>query len=109
MSVSGSMAADLPPIDDDAMGTNGNGRSLDALLDVSLPVVVEMGRTQMTVQEVLQLGPGSIVEIDRAVGEPVDIYVGDRRFAQGEVVVVGEEYGVRVTRVLPAADPHTTQ
>ncbi len=103
MSVSGSIgAADMPPIDDDAMA--GNGRSLDALLDVSLPVVVEMGRTQMTVQEVLQLGPGSIVEIERAVGEPVDIYVGDRRFAQGEIVVVGEEYGVRVTRVLPAAD-----
>ena len=108
MSVSGSMAADLPPIDDGALAANSGSRSLDALLDVSLPVVVEMGRTQMTVQEVLQLGPGSIVEIDRTVGEPVDIYVGDRRFAQGEVVVVGEEYGVRITRVLPVPDSNST-
>ena len=65
MSITGSTAADVPPIDD---GTNGPGasRSLDALLDVSLPVVIEMGRTQMTVQEVLQLAPGSVVEIGRA-------------------------------------------
>jgi flagellar motor switch protein FliN len=100
MSVSGPTAADLPPIDDGAEAASG--RSLEALLDVSLPVVIEIGRTQMTVQEVLQLAPGSVVEIERAVGEPVDVYVGDRRFAQGEVVVVGEEYGVRITRVLPA-------
>jgi len=100
MSMSGSMA-DLPPIDDAAPPAAGGVSSLEALLDVSLPVAIEIGRTQLTVHEVLQLGPGSVVEIDRAVGEPVDIYVGDRRFAQGEVVVVGDEFGVRVTRVLP--------
>jgi flagellar motor switch protein FliN/FliY len=93
--------ADLPPIDDTASPAAGGVSSLEALLDVSLPVAIEIGRTQLTVHEVLQLGPGSVVEIDRAVGEPVDIYVGDRRFAQGEVVVVGDEFGVRVTRVLP--------
>jgi flagellar motor switch protein FliN/FliY len=103
MSVSETTAGGLPPIDE--TGAAGNGRSLDALLDVSLPVVIEIGRTQMTVQEVLQLAPGSVVEIDRAVGDPVDIYVGDRRFAQGEVVVVGEEFGVRITRVLPTPGP----
>ena len=93
--------AGLPPIDDGAPAGAGGVSSLEALLDVSLPVSIEIGRTQLTVHEVLQLAPGSVVEIDRAVGEPVDIYVGDRRFAQGEVVVVGDEYGVRVTRVLP--------
>ena len=75
---------------------------LETLLDVSMPVVIEIGRASLTVQEVLQLGPGSVVQLDRIVGEPVDIYVGDRRLAQGEVVVVGEHFGVRVTRLLPS-------
>jgi flagellar motor switch protein FliN/FliY len=54
----------------------------------------------MTVQEILQLGVGSVVQLDRIVGEPVDIYVSDRKFAQGEVVVMGEHFGVRITKVL---------
>jgi flagellar motor switch protein FliN/FliY len=69
-------------------------------MDVSMPVVIENGRAQLTVQEVLQLGPGSVIQLDRMVGEPVDIYVSDRRLAQGEVVVVGEHFGVRITRVI---------
>jgi len=76
--------------------------SLDALLDVSMPVVVEIGRTTMTLQEVLQIGPGSVVQLERAIGEPVDLYVGDRRLAQGEIVVVDDQLGVRITRVLSA-------
>ena len=72
----------------------------DALLDVSMPVVIEIGRSHLTVQEVLQLAPGSIVTLDRAVGEPVDLYVSDRRFAQGEVVVVDDHFAVRVTRLV---------
>jgi flagellar motor switch protein FliN len=83
--------------------TNGRAEgtaTLEALLDVSMPIVIEIGRAQMTVQEVLQLGAGSVIQLDRIVGEPVDIYVSDRRLAQGEVVVVGEHFGVRITRVL---------
>ena len=72
----------------------------DALLDVRMPVVIEIGRAQMTVQDGLQLAPGSVVMLDRAVGEPVDLYVSDRRFAQGEIVVVDDRFGVRVTRLL---------
>jgi len=95
VTVNVSTAAELPPIDE------GSGaRSLDALLDVSLPVVVEIGRTRLTVQEVLNLAPGAVIEIDRSVGEPVDIFVGDRKFAQGEVVVVGEQFAVRVTQLV---------
>ena len=78
---------------------NGPG-ALDALLDVSMPVAIEIGRARMTVQEVLQLGNGSVIQLDRVVGEPIDVYVGDRRLAQGEVVVVGDRFGVRITRVL---------
>lgn len=78
--------------------------SIDMLLDISLPVVIEIGRTSLTMQEVLQLGPGSVVALERMVGEPVDVFVGDRRFAQGEVVVVGDHFGVRIARLLSGPD-----
>ncbi|MGV3710132.1 MAG: flagellar motor switch protein FliN [Gemmatimonas sp.] len=73
------------------------------LLDLTLPVSIELGRTSMTVQEILRLGRGSVIQLDRLAGEPIDIYVGDRRFAEGEVVVLGEHFGVRVTRILSTA------
>lgn len=73
------------------------------LLDLILPVSIELGRTSMTVQEILRLGRGSVIQLDRLAGEPIDIYVGDRRLAEGEVVVLGENFGVRITRVLAHA------
>jgi flagellar motor switch protein FliN len=73
---------------------------MSLLLDLTLPVSIELGRTSMTVQEVLRLGRGSVIQLDRLAGEPIDIYVGDRRFAEGEVVVLGEHFGVRITRIL---------
>ena len=100
MNPSDSQAAVGPSLQDLSANARGDGATLDALLDVSMPVVIEIGRTQMKVQEVLQLGAGSVIQLDRIVGEPVDIYVSDRRLAQGEVVVVGEYFGVRITRVL---------
>jgi flagellar motor switch protein FliN/FliY len=77
---------------------------LETLLDVSLPVAIEFGRTAMTVAEVLELGAGSVIQLTRMVGEPIDIYVSDRRLAEGEVVVIGEHFGVRVTRLLSEAE-----
>ena len=76
---------------------------LSMLLDLTLPVSIELGRTSMSVQEILQLGRGSVVQLERLAGEPVDIYVGERLFAQGEVVVLGEHFGVRITRITGAA------
>ena len=70
------------------------------LLDLTLPISIELGRTTMTVQELLRLGRGSVVQLDRLAGDPIDIFVGDRRFAEGEVVVLGEHFGVRITRIL---------
>jgi flagellar motor switch protein FliN/FliY len=94
-------AASVPSLQEqDVTARPGPAASLDALLDVSMPVIIEIGRTTMTVQELLQLTPGAVIELDRAVGQPVDIFVSDRRLAQGEVVVVGDHFGVRVTRVL---------
>lgn len=86
---------------------NGEGQtaSLDMLYDLTLPVSIELGRAEMTVEEVLELGRGSVIQLERLAGEPIDVYVGDRRLAEGEVVVVGEYFGVRLTRILsPAPD-----
>ncbi|HYW49622.1 MAG TPA: flagellar motor switch protein FliN [Gemmatimonadaceae bacterium] len=77
---------------------------MSMLMDLTLPVSIELGRTTMSVQEILQLGRGSVVQLERLAGEPIDIYVGDRRFAEGEVVVLGENFGVRVTRIVSRAN-----
>ena len=82
--------------------TGAESAPLETLLDVSLPVTIEFGRTQMSVQDVLQLGRGSVIQLDRVVGEPVDIYVTDRKLAEGEVVVIGEYFGVRITALMGA-------
>ncbi len=73
---------------------------LSMLLDLTLAVSIELGRTTMTVQEILRLGRGSVIQLDRIAGEPIDVYVGERRFAEGEVVVLGEYFGVRITRIV---------
>ena len=86
-------------------GSEGGDVPLALLLDLTLPVSIELGRTTMTVQDVLRLGRGSVVQLDRLAGEPIDIFVGDRRFAEGEVVVLGEHFGVRITRVLSTPVP----
>jgi flagellar motor switch protein FliN/FliY len=74
--------------------------ALSMVYDLTVPVAIELGRTRMAVQEVLALGRGSVIQLDRLAGEPIDVFVGDRRFAEGEVVVVGEQFGVRITRIL---------
>jgi flagellar motor switch protein FliN len=90
---------------EDVAGVMGSASTapISTLYGLSLPVSIELGRTSMKVQEVLHLGRGSVIELDRLAGEPVDVFVGDRRFAEGEVVVLGENFGVRITRILPAA------
>jgi flagellar motor switch protein FliN/FliY len=72
---------------------------MDILLDIPLQLSVELGRTRMTVSEVLRLGRGSVVELTKAAGEALDIFVNDRLVARGEAVVVGERYGVRITEI----------
>lgn len=78
-------------------------RGLDSLafvMDVPVEVTVEIGRRTMKIADVLRLGPGSVLELDKASGEPLDILVNNRLVARGEAVVVGERYGVRLTEVL---------
>ncbi len=77
-----------------------SSRRLDMLLDVPLEVNVELGRTRMTIQDLLQLGPGSVIELDKVAGEPLDILVNDRLIARGEAVVVNDKFGIRITDIV---------
>ena len=78
---------------------------LTAVLDVPVELTVEIGRTRMTIAEALTIGPGSIISLGRALGEPVDLLVNGRRIARGEVVAIDEEYGLRVTEVDSPENP----
>ena len=73
--------------------------SLAMLSDVEMDVTVELGRTKMPIRELLALQPGMVVEIDRAAGAPIDVLVNGRLIACGEVVVIDEEFGVRITEI----------
>ena len=76
---------------------------LDRLRDVPVELAVEIGRTRMTIGETLALGPGSIITLNRLAGEPVDLLVNGKPIARGEVVVIDEEFGLRVTEVVSGA------
>lgn len=91
-------AARFTPLDP-STATSGQN-TMDLLLDVQLELSVELGRATIPVKDVLQLGPGSIVELNKMGGEPVDILVNGRPIARGEVVVVDENFGVRVTELV---------
>lgn len=79
-------------------------KNLDMLLDIPLQVTVELGRTKRSVKDILELTSGSIIELDKLAGEPVDILVNNRLIAQGEVVVIDENFGVRVTDIISQSD-----
>ena len=78
----------------------GAKNRIDMILDIAVPVTVELGRTRMMIEDVLALGPGSVVELNKMAGEPVDILVHNKIVAQGEVVVVDENFGVRITDIV---------
>jgi len=75
-------------------------RNIDLLMDVNLPISIELGRTKMPISDILALGPGSVVELNKLAGEPVDLLVNYKIVAKGEVVVVDENFGVRVVQLI---------
>lgn len=89
---------------DDLVGKKGNGTNINMLMDLEMPITIELGRTKLSIQEILALGQGSIVELDKLSGDPVDVFINDKRFARGEVVVVDENFGVRITEIISAAE-----
>lgn len=74
--------------------------NIDLLMDVSLRVSVELGRTRMQLAQILELQHGSVIELDRLAGDPVDIFVNDCMVARGEVVIVDDKFGVRITEMI---------
>lgn len=87
-----------------AAGTNGGTKkfemNIDSLLDISVDISVEIGRTKLTIGELLALSKGSIIELNRIAGESVDIYVNDKLLGKGEIVLVNERLGVRIMEIL---------
>ncbi len=75
-------------------------RAIDILSDVNLNVTIELGRTRMLVEDVLKLGEGVVVELDKLAGDPVDVYVNDRHVARGEILVLNDNFCVRINEIL---------
>src|SRR3982751_4179148 len=99
-------AAGMPAIDDVAYHDEEQvariAADLEAVFDVPVQVSAVLGRSKMDVGELLRLGPGTVLELDRRVGEAIDIYVNDRLVARGEVVLVEEKLGVTMTEIIKA-------
>jgi len=92
------------PVDGGAQAGAGPGTetagTLDLLLDVPLRITVELGSARLTIRELLQLGHGSVIELDKPGGEPLDVFVNGKPIARGEAVIVNEKFGVRLTEVV---------
>ena len=96
----------MPPVDPDTLADGGDtsrgAADLEAVFDVPVQVSAVLGRAKMDVGDLLKLGPGTVLELDRKVGEAIDIYVNNRLVARGEVVLVEDKLGVTMTEVIKA-------
>lgn len=90
----------VPP----GMGDENRDRNLQLILDIPLKVSVELGRTRMPVRELINLAQGSVVELNKLAGEPLEVYVNDKLIARGEAVVVNEKFGVRLTDIISQSE-----
>lgn len=82
----------------------GAGGSIDILLDMNVPVTVTVGRTEMPVQRLLQLGPGSVIALDKPIDEPAELYLKDTKFATGNIVVVDGRFAIKIEQILGLGD-----
>jgi flagellar motor switch protein FliN/FliY len=98
--VSAPAAPIFAPMDEPDPPSAADVRNLDIVMDVPLEVSVELGRKRMSIRQILDLGSGSIVELDKIAGEPVDLLVNGRLVARGEVVVIEDNFGVRITEIV---------
>jgi len=98
-----SSSAPFQEFDSNADAESGSA-NLDFLLDLPLGVTVELGRTSMIIDKMLHLGQGSVIELEKAAGEPVEIYVNRKLLGKGEVIVVNDKFGVRITEIISQAD-----
>ncbi len=91
-----------------ATGDTGADESIDLLLDVNIAVTVSIGKTEIPVRRLLRLGPGSVLELDKSIGDPADLYLRDTRFATGSVVVVDGRFAVKIQQILGLGDAEVT-
>lgn len=89
--------------------SSSNSPNIDMLLDVPLTVTIELGRTEMTLKQALELQQGSVVELNRLAGDPIDVFVNERLIAKGEVVVVDDKFAVRVTELVSPQNKQAPQ
>lgn len=93
--------ADAAPVNISKTGTDKiSGEKLKILENIEVTLSIEVGRTEMTIRDLLRLNEGSVIELDRLAGEPLDIFVNGAIIAKGEVVMVGERYGIRLTDIV---------
>ncbi len=105
-----SSESEVPPLPDFSnMLADAAAGSIDMLNDVDLNVKVELGRTQLTVDEILRLTKGYVVELDKLAGDPVDILVNEQLIARGEVLVVNDSFCVRINEIIPGVSEKATQ
>lgn len=95
--------AEFDDLDDSAPPLDGEA-NLDVILDIPVTISMEIGRTKISIRNLLQLNQGSVVELDRLAGEPMDVLVNGTLVAHGEVVVVNEKFGIRLTDVISPAE-----
>lgn len=94
--------ASFPPVQN--AETGGPPRNIDFILDIPMSVTVYVGSTKMAIRDLLQLAQGSVIELDKLAGEPMEVMVNNKLVARGEVVVVNEKFGIRLTDVVSAAE-----
>jgi flagellar motor switch protein FliN len=94
--------ASFQPFEDEE--TTGDTTNLEIILNLDLEIRVELGKTTTTVRDVLEMGPGSVLELKKLNGEPVDLLVNQKHFSKGEMIVIGENFGVRVTDILSVTE-----
>lgn len=97
-------AAEFNDLQEKRSGENNRDVNLEAILDVAVTLSMEVGRTRIPIRNLLQLNRGSVVELDRAAGEPLDVFVNGTLVAHGEVVVINEKFGIRLTDVISPAE-----
>ena len=95
-------ATSFPPVDN--QGAVPANKNIDFVLDIPLQVTVQIGSTRMLIRELLQLGQGSVIELNKLAGEPMEVLVNNKLVARGEVVVVNEKFGIRLTDVISPSE-----
>jgi flagellar motor switch protein FliN/FliY len=97
-------SAQFQPLEPTADARSEKDRKLDLLIDLTLPVAIELGRTNMLIRDILDLQRGSVVEFEKLASEPVDVLINGKKMAEGEVVVIEKHFGIRITNLVDTAD-----